>query len=102
MRLRTIDLMHSRKAILWLIGIIIWLSGFLSAKCFAGESTIVLQDNTRITKREVYTSPRMGQFEVETVEIKNPIAQHDCFDRIKNIRGVADRYTAIDNCLEEA
>ena len=76
------------------------LSILMSSTAIAGESTIVLQDNTRITKREVYTPHRMGQFEVETVEIKNPIADHDCFERIQNIHGIADRYAAIDKCKE--
>jgi hypothetical protein len=94
--------MGSRKAILWLIGITIWLSGFMTAKCFAGESTLVMSDNTRITTREIYqVIPTTTRNPVAPV-ISNPIADHDCFDRIQNIHGIADRYAAIDKCKEVA
>jgi hypothetical protein len=90
----------------------------MTAKCFAGESTLVMSDNTVIKTIHKYdgnlsqnTNLLVSDNELYPViptttrnlvepSISNPIADHDCFDRIQNIHGIADRYAAIDKCKE--
>jgi len=92
-----------RELSFWLLVILLATSlislGYVTA-ANAGESTIILSDNTRITTREIYpVIPTTTHNLVEPV-ISNPIAQHDCFDRIKLLRNKASRYQAIDQCIQ--
>lgn len=68
----------------------------------AGESTIVLSDNTTIKTVHHYGKP---QFEVETEEavepeVKDPMGDASCFDNAKKQANRRDRYTLINRCLE--
>lgn len=67
-----------------------------SAPAFAGESTIVLSDNTTIKSVELYGNP---EFEVETVELNDPASDAECFDNAKTRLSRTDRYSSIDDCL---
>jgi len=89
-----------KRLAIYLLVACIWLFGFLTAKCFASETVIVLSDNTVIRTVHHYGNEQTSkQASVESVELKNPIAEYDCFDRIKLLRNKASRYQAIDKCL---
>lgn len=89
-----------RKIAIWLLLIFVWLSGFVCAKVLAGESVIVLQDNTTIR-----TKDGGGQFVADSsnwssdVEIKDPAGDADCFDRAKKSANRRDRYALLERCL---
>jgi len=70
---------------------------FVASQAVAGESTIVLQDNTRITTREVYMSPKMGQFEVET---DDSFGFAQCIDQAKRETTRQKRFKAIQDCQD--
>jgi hypothetical protein len=86
-----------KRLAIYLLVACVWLLGFLTAKCFASETVIVKSDNTVIRTVHHYGNE---QTSVESVELKNPIAEYDCFDRIKLLRNKASRYQAIDKCLQ--
>lgn len=90
-----------RKLAIWLLLIFVWLSGFMTSKVFASESTIVLMDNTTIKTVHHYERStdtlQMGNW--DDVAILNPTAEAECFDRIKLFKGRADRYQQLESCL---
>ena len=84
----------------------------------ASESTLVMSDNTVIktihkydgnlsqntsilvSDNELYPVIQESSYNHVQPTISNPIAQHDCFDRIKLLRNKASRYQAIDQCIQ--
>ena len=73
----------------------------MSSPALAGESVIVLSDNTTI-KTGGYHEPRLlPQFEVETadIELNDPTGDAECFDRAKKVANRRDRYALLERCL---
>lgn len=62
----------------------------------AGESTIVLSDNTTIKTVHVYNKVEAHN---PVVELKNPREEYTCFDEAKKLTDRASRFAAIDRCV---
>ena len=72
----------------------------VSSPALAGESVIVLSDNSVIRTKSGEAPARMGQFQVETVELKDPAGDADCFDHAVRTSNRRDRYTRMNKCLD--
>lgn len=71
----------------------------IPATSHAGESVIVLQDNTTIRTKEIYGKP---QFEVEDqteAELKDPMGDATCFENAKKNTNRRDRYALLERCI---